>query len=353
MKQIKYTLLNGHLILLLFLIVNIANAQDYHFSQFFNTPLAQNPALTGKFREDYRIGGVYRNQWKQINASFASTGIFADVNFRKNISSPNKIGVGVMVINDELGDDQYRNQYYQLSLAYHKTLDRLKRNRLSGGLQIGYVNKNLNTDNLIFNSQYNGWQQTNNPSGEILSGNSLGYVNVNTGLFWDCVISSKFDFYVGVSLFNLTQPKEQLVVAGESNKLGIRQNYNIGANYMLTKNISLLPAIQITRQLKAMDFNLGGAIGYSVISGKLNQGTVMLGAWYRTQDAVNVYGGIKYKNYQLGMSYDITVSSLNNIKNAPDIGRSKNVGAFEITLIYVGFLKRAVPNDLTVPCRFF
>jgi hypothetical protein len=38
-------------------------AQDLHFSQFFETPLLCNPALAGIFTGDYRIQGVYRDQW--------------------------------------------------------------------------------------------------------------------------------------------------------------------------------------------------------------------------------------------------------------------------------------------------
>ncbi|MEY3417806.1 MAG: hypothetical protein RL060_1918 [Bacteroidota bacterium] len=330
----------------------VVQAQDYHFSQFFNTPLSQNPALTGKFNEDYRLGGVYRSQWRQINATFASTGLFADVNIRPGIESPHKIGLGFLMVNDELGNDIYRNQYYQMSTAYHRTLDRLRRHKVSGGLQIGYVRKNLNTDNLVFASQYDNWQLTNNASGENLSANAFGYVDINAGVIWNFVVNNRFDCYAGASLFNITRPKES-IMADNSNRLGIRSNYTIGANYLLSKNISLLPAIQITRELKAMDLNIGAAIGYSIVSGKLDKSTLMLGFWGRAKDAGIVYGGIKFKNYQLGLSYDITVSSLNNIKNAQTIGRAKNIGAFEITFIHVGFLKRAIPNDLTVPCRFF
>ena len=42
-------------------------AQDLHFSQFFNSPLTTNPANTGFIPGgDYRIGINYRNQWSSI-----------------------------------------------------------------------------------------------------------------------------------------------------------------------------------------------------------------------------------------------------------------------------------------------
>ena len=41
------------------------NAQDYHLSQYFSTPLLLNPALTANIDGPYRITGTYRRQWWQ------------------------------------------------------------------------------------------------------------------------------------------------------------------------------------------------------------------------------------------------------------------------------------------------
>src|SRR5664279_6425741 len=50
-------------------------AQDLHFSQFFNAPLLRNPALAGIFTGDYRIQGVYRDQWNSLTNAYR-TGSF-------------------------------------------------------------------------------------------------------------------------------------------------------------------------------------------------------------------------------------------------------------------------------------
>ncbi len=332
------------------LLINNLFAQDFHYSQFYNTPIAQNPAFTGKFPADYRVGGAYRSQWRQINATFATTSVFADVNYRLDEAGIHKVGVGLMVVNDQLGDGIYSNQYYLASGAYHRVLDRLRRHKVSTGIQLGFVQKNINDQNLYFASQIDNYQVTTNPSGEN-SALSFGYINFNAGAVWDYDVNARLDIYLGASIYNINRPKETIL--SSSNRLNYRTNYNLGANYQLTRSVSLLPAIQFTQQMKAIDFAPGAAVGYSILNGKLKTGTVMLGYWYRTRDASIIYGGLKYKHYQLGLSYDITNSSLNDIKKVPEIGRTKNVGAFEITFIYLGFLKRALPNELTVPCRFF
>src|ERR1700709_1512597 len=53
-------------ILMLVLKVFICSAQDHLYSQFFNSPLYLNPALTGQFKADLRMNLIYRNQWTNV-----------------------------------------------------------------------------------------------------------------------------------------------------------------------------------------------------------------------------------------------------------------------------------------------
>ncbi len=43
---------------------------DIHFSQFYETSILRNPALTGVFADDYKFGAYYRNQWNTISNPF-------------------------------------------------------------------------------------------------------------------------------------------------------------------------------------------------------------------------------------------------------------------------------------------
>ena len=62
------------IIALLALIVPQANAQDIHFSQFYNTPLIVNPAFTGVFGGDQRAMLIYRNQWSSVATPYKTFG---------------------------------------------------------------------------------------------------------------------------------------------------------------------------------------------------------------------------------------------------------------------------------------
>ena len=54
------------IIYFLFFIAVFSTAQDIHFTQFTYTPLNTNPAQTGLFDGDYRVGGNYRTQWWEV-----------------------------------------------------------------------------------------------------------------------------------------------------------------------------------------------------------------------------------------------------------------------------------------------
>jgi len=62
------------------------------------------------------------------------------------------------------------------------------------------------------------------------------------------------------------------------------------------------------------------------------------GMWYWSKNAVIPYVGFAYKDFQLGLSYDVTVSKLNQASIKPK--------TFELSLIYRGTRN---PN-LTIPC---
>ncbi|MBL7808489.1 MAG: type IX secretion system membrane protein PorP/SprF, partial [Saprospiraceae bacterium] len=44
----------------------VAQAQDIHFSQFYQSPLNLNPAMTGVMNCNHRFVANYRNQWASI-----------------------------------------------------------------------------------------------------------------------------------------------------------------------------------------------------------------------------------------------------------------------------------------------
>src|SRR6478735_195719 len=146
----KNLLISFIVILFTIVIAPISNAQDIHFSQFFNSPLSLNPAMTGLMREDVRASIIYRSQWKQINSQFKTIAFAGDMNFPLKNNNPNRLGVGIFTYNDKLGGGIITNNSIYVSTAYHKYIGKTKRMKLSGGVQIGFVQKTIDYSTLIF-----------------------------------------------------------------------------------------------------------------------------------------------------------------------------------------------------------
>ena len=86
-------------------------AQDLHFSQFFNSPLTTNPANTGFIPDaDFRVGGTYRSQWNSILGSpYKTTSVFADAQVFRNRLENGWLGIGAVLLYDQAGSGNLRS----------------------------------------------------------------------------------------------------------------------------------------------------------------------------------------------------------------------------------------------------
>ncbi len=330
-----------------------AHAQDFHFSQFYNAPLMLNPGLTGKIKEDFRVGLIHRSQWKAVNSAFITSSVFADINFIKNPFGLDSWGVGVFALNDELGDGIFSNQQVAISLSGTKTLDELKRHRITFGIQPNYITKGLNSNSQVFDNQINSSYQVDRSisSGEQLN-NRYSFFNLNAGLFYDFVLNKKMEIFAGYSFNNILRPNEKPLTVGQT-QLPIRHAFNPGFTYRFNPKWAVTPSILYMYQATASDLNMGLNGAYTFNPDKRLPTTAFLGAWFRAQDAFIAMAGLKWGHYQLCFSYDFTVSNFRDVKNDTELKKNATVGAWEISFIYVGFLKRALPNETTIPCKFF
>src|SRR4026207_669793 len=85
---------------------------DPHFSQYYVYPAWLNPALTGAFDGQYRVSGIYRNQWGNISTPFTTPGV--SVEFTTN----NNINIGASVLNQTAGTGGYNYTTAYGNVAY-------------------------------------------------------------------------------------------------------------------------------------------------------------------------------------------------------------------------------------------
>lgn len=306
-------------------------SQEIHFSQFYESPLILNPALTG-YTDFGRIIGNYRRQAVGYINAYSTFALSGDATLFKNKKKNNLVGGGIFISNDRAGDGHLNMLKILFSASYHKSLDLLSRNNIAIGLQAGVVNKNVNINSLTFPNQYNDTNfDSNLPSGESFGNSSIYYPDISVGALWYYVEQNKPDFHLGIAFSHLNLPNESFL--GEDNHIKIRYLVHGGTKIILKNGAGFSPKIVIIRQGTTTEINMGGNIEYRLsttsetnLLNKNLKAALYVGGWYRISGTAIVVGGIEYGKWRLGANYDINVSSLSK-----DIGGKS---AIEFAIIY-------------------
>ena len=117
-----------------------ANAQDIHFSQFFETPLLRNPSLAGIFTGDVRVQTVYRDQWNSVTNAYRTGSVNGE--FKMPIGKSNDfITTGLQIMYDKAGTIGWTSTHVMPALNYHKSLSTDKNSYLSLGFMGGWIQR--------------------------------------------------------------------------------------------------------------------------------------------------------------------------------------------------------------------
>ena len=115
-------------ILLTFVVFLIATAsikaQDQHFTQFYAAPLTLNPALTGSMDAKYRLGLIYRDQWRNVLDDPSTTfGASLDLRFGVKFNKKNSrdaAGIGLLFFSDKNPGTDFTTNQIAIAGAFHK-----------------------------------------------------------------------------------------------------------------------------------------------------------------------------------------------------------------------------------------
>jgi type IX secretion system PorP/SprF family membrane protein len=299
-------------------------AQDIHYSQFYASPLTLNPALTGINDCSYRISGNYRNQWSSIPAPYSTPSLSFDINtLAPKVITKGNLSAGLLVYNDRSGDGNLNNLSVYGSGGYSINPDVAKKHTVSIGLQLGFSQKRVDQSLLTFEDQYDGSNFTLQ-TGESFAKNSFGYLNAHAGILWMYKPSENLKVYIGAAAFNLLTPKETFL--GSTNELNMRPLVHGGADITLNDKLGLVPSVMYQSQSKSSEINLGTALRYNLQSA--SNPKLYFGAYFRVGDALIPVVALEVKQFKVGLSYDVNVSSLNDATNLK--------GGFEISLGFTG-----------------
>ena len=323
------------------LLVNVLEAQDPYFSQFYAAPAQLNPAMTGVFQGSWRASANYRDQWSSILGANPFRTIHAAADLRYNTVDDDYFAVGITALRDEAGSSRFSQTKGGLSVSYLKQLGgsryRSDAQYLVGGAQIGFGQQAIQAGRLWFGRQFDPITESINTS--LPSGESFGtgltsktYTDLSAGLLWYGLFDDNLSFYAGGSLWHANAPKVELY-AGSSQKIPARFVLHAGGEMPIGDNLSLLPAAVFMKQGASMQTMLGANVRYN--SHELEEVAIRIGAWTRIAnrlnsgvhaDAVIISTILELSRWQLGFSYDINSSSLSRASD----GR----GAFEFSLLY-------------------
>ncbi len=323
------------------LCLSKAFSQDRQFTQFYASPLTLNPALTGMFDGKYRVGGIYRDQWRGLLEKPYQTFSFgADLRlepFRSNVSK-DRLGVGLLFFRDKVNALDFSTTQIAISGAYHKTLDLESTQYLSAGFQIGLTQRNVNYENLTFQDQWNGTDKFSGTTEERLPENNFGYSDFSGGLNYTATFEPKTSLFIGAAVHHFNSPNVSFYKGDELPKIPLSMRYSLqmAMNFPINKGHTLFMSPRIMASMQGQHLTMNAGTNFRVNIDKTYNTALHFGSWVRpvkgidgiNLDAVVVMGGLEFNGVLLGLSYDLNLPNLKNYR------RSQNV--FEISLIYLG-----------------
>jgi type IX secretion system PorP/SprF family membrane protein len=312
-----------------------AGAQDLHFSQYFNSPLLVNPANTGFAPDvDWRAGVNYRNQWSNItNNPYKTMSAWGDVQLFNDRFENGWLGVGGAILRDVAGSGNLTSTKVYGSVAYHQMLGLAS--LLSVGFSGGWVNKRVDLSKLTFDNQWTGdFFDINIPNNEPFAYNSVGYLDINTGVNYAYFPSQNVYLNAGVSVMHLNKPKESFFSEESVDaQLNMRYNVFLNAGIKLNDKWIINPNVYYSSMTDATETVLGMNANYN-LSG---DGTAQLigGLYYRANDAFIPLVGYQWNDLKITVNYDATTSSLRTY--------NQTRGAYEFSLVKTGLFNATKP----------
>ncbi|OYT11413.1 MAG: hypothetical protein B6I18_04215 [Bacteroidetes bacterium 4572_112] len=329
----------------LLLVPKQAYLQDIHFSQYFNSPLNLNPALTAYSQADFRMILNNRNQWASVTVPYKTISGSFDFKVLKRKKNMDYFGIGLIFNKDEAGDSHYGTTQIGLSISWVKSLGRRNHHIISFGGQASYLQRSIDYTQLYFPEQWNGNMSNINQShSEIFTVNSFSFMDYAAGGHYTFAPSTKFMISGGLSLWHISQPNQNLIENNEA-KLNIKTQIYIESEISTNSPINVLPGIYTSFQGPYKEIMYGGRINYKVHKQRKKYMAVSAGLYARNKDAATIYAGLDYKNARLAISYDINTSPL----KAASLYR----GGTEISLKWLIHKHNKVPSIKTTPCPIF
>tara|TARA_R110000751_G_scaffold91752_1_gene179868 strand:+ start:1193 stop:2104 length:912 start_codon:yes stop_codon:yes gene_type:complete len=291
--------------------------QDAQYTQYMYNTFSVNPAYAGS-REVLSISALHRSQW------VGRDGAPNTQTLSVHGPSSDKVGLGLSIVHDEIGNNTNQNTYIDAAFSY--TLKTSDNNKLSFGLKAGGHLLNLDFNNL----------RNFSAGGTAITDSDLYKKftpNFGAGLYYH-----NDQFYAGLSIPNFLQTEHFDSADGNDNLVSVdRMTWYFISGYVfeMSSALKFKPAFL----LKATS---GAPLQADISANFLLNDKFSMGAAYRWDAALSALFGFQMTpEFMLGLAYDSDISELG--------GTKFNNGSFEVFLRYE-FIKK---DKIDLTPRFF
>ncbi len=318
-----------YLVLLSFIALSVSG-QDPQFSQFYSNPLYLGPSFAGAV-EGSRIAASYRDQWREAPAKYIVKSISYDHYFGTFNS-----GIGVLAYQDVAGTSQLGSMNLGLMYSYNFQIFNVWHVR--PGLSFSYLEHGFFGD-LLFMDQIVQDGGTTTGAQKPVTDRARD-IDVGTSAL---VYSKKF--WMGSSFDHLLTPDISLY-ASESI---LPVKVSVYGGYEFRRKGNLLKPSDETMTFTFL-YKQQGAVNQLDLGVYWYNHPLVLGIWYRgiplvnshRGDALVMLVGIKTRDFNIGYSYDLTISNL--------LGTVR--GTHEVSVAYKFLLPKRTKKG-GVPCPEF
>lgn len=326
-------------ILLLCLTGLSLSAQDIHFTQYNMSPMTLNPGLIGGFEGTARVGGIYRNQWSSVISNpFETPSFWVDAPIIRGFRKKDWVGVGGMLFSDKAGSVGFEQNAVKFGASYHLGLDKKGNTYLTLGVQGGQAQLGVNRDNMRFEDFL-----VKGSTIENVNTDNSKYVDFDGGLVLRTKLNKTMDFSLGFSMYHLLEPDYTVLGNGgeakQPRRTVVHGNYNVALNERWTFSPTFL-----FQTMSGNDEIIVQGMGNYLFDPE-KKISFDMGLGYRLSDALQLMGGVRWKDLRVGLAYDINTSDLNTVSNSR--------GGFEIAANYIFKIYKNAEVDPQILCPRF
>lgn len=314
-----------------YLSCQLAAAQDFTFSQFYEQPLLRNPALAGIFTGDIRVSLVHRDQWASVTTPFRTTSF--SIEHKLPVGSKNDlITIAGQMSQDGAGDIRLKRTHLLPAISYHKSLSDDKDSYLTASFMGGPVFSQFDPSQLRFGDQYQNGNFNPGSSLQPIKTTGYSYWDLSAGLSYNTSFSDKTKFYIGAGMSHISTPTIKSTTGTISGFLAPRIGINMGLHAPSGERGHVFAFADYFSQNGNQQI-LGG-IMYGINMREYDDGDpdiFYVGSFMRWGDALIPVVKMEFNHLSVGVSYDVNISKLKVVSNWR--------GGLELTIAYRGFTK--------------